>query len=95
MTASYYRGAHGIAIVYDVTDRESYDSVKMWMQEIDKFATDNVCKVLVGNKCDMGPARKVSTEEGEELARQYNVPFLETSARDSIGVEDCFITMAR
>ena len=58
-------------------------------------ATDNVCKVIVGNKCDLDEARKVSTEEGQELAKQYNVPFLETSARNSMGVEDCFLTMAK
>jgi Ras-related protein Rab-1A len=53
LTASYYRGAHGIIIVYDVTDRETFDNVQQWMQEIDRFATENVCKVLVGNKIDL------------------------------------------
>ena len=52
LTASYYRGAHGIIIVYDVTDRETFENVRQWMHEIERFANDNVCKVLVGNKCD-------------------------------------------
>ena len=69
LTASYYRGAHGIIVVYDVTDRDTFENVRQWMQEIDKFATDNVCKVIVGNKCDLDESRKVSTEEGEELAK--------------------------
>ena len=69
LTASYYRGAHGIIVVYDVTDRDTFENVRQWMQEIDKFATDNVCKVIVGNKCDLDDSRKVSTEEGEELAK--------------------------
>ena len=78
-----------------MTDRDTFENVRQWMQEIEKFATENVCKVIVGNKCDLDEKRKVTTEEGEELARSFGVPFLETSARDCIGVEDCFMTMAR
>jgi len=65
------------------------------MQEIERFANDNVCKVLVGNKCDLEDKRKVSKEEGEELARHYQIPYLETSAKSNICVEDSFTTMAR
>jgi len=65
------------------------------MHEIERFANDNVCKVLVGNKIDKENARQVSKEEGEELAKHYNIPYLETSARNNICVEDSFITMAQ
>ena len=65
------------------------------MNEIEKYANDNVCKVLVGNKCDLVEKRKVSKEEGEELARHYQIPCLETSAKNNICVEDSFTTMAR
>ena len=65
------------------------------MQEIERFANDNVCKVLVGNKCDLEDKRKVSKEEGEELARHYQIPYLETSAKSNNCVEDSFTTMAR
>ena len=65
------------------------------MHEIDRFANDNVCKVLVGNKCDLEDRRKVSKEEGEELAKHYNIPYLETSAKSNICVEESFTTMAR
>ena len=95
MTASYYRGAHGIIIVYDVTERETFENVSQWMHEIEKFANDNVCKVLVGNKIDMVDKRVVTKEEGEELAKHYNIPYLETSAKNNIHVEDSFITMAK
>lgn len=64
------------------------------MQEIDRFASENVCKVLVGNKCDKVDQRKVSKEEGEELAKSYGVPYVETSAKSNICVEDSFTTMA-
>lgn len=65
------------------------------MQEIDKFATDNVCKVLVGNKIDLIDKRQVTRDEGEELAKSYGIPYLETSAKSNTNVEDCFITMAK
>ena len=60
------------------------------MQEIEKFANNNVCIVLVGNKCDLTDRRQVSTEEGQELASYYNIPYLETSAKSNICVEESF-----
>jgi GTPase SAR1 family protein len=60
----------------------------------DRFANAGVCKILVGNKCDMEESRKVSNEEGMELAKHYEIPFLETSAKNSINVDNSFITMS-
>jgi Ras-related protein Rab-1A len=94
LTSSYYRGAHGIIIVYDVTNKDSFDNVKQWMQEIEKFASENVNKLLVGNKSDLEEQRKVTYDEGVELAKKFDIPFLEVSAKNALNVEDTFITMA-
>ena len=76
-----------------MTDRDTFDNVKTWMHEIDKYATNGVCKILVGNKSDLEDQRQVSFEEGQELAKQYEIPFLEASAKQSINVDTSFLTM--
>ena len=95
ITKSYYRGSNGIVVVYDITDRESFEQITHWMNEIDSNASSEVCRLLVGNKADLNDKRAVKTEEGEALARQFGIPFLETSAKESINVENMFTTMAQ
>jgi Ras-related protein Rab-1A len=94
ITKSYYRGSNGIVVVYDITDRESFDQVQHWMSEIDAHASSDVCRLLVGNKADLNDKRAVKTDEGAALARQFGIPFLETSAKDASNVETMFTTMA-
>jgi len=94
ITSSYYRGAHGIIVVYDMTDQESFNNVKQWLQEIDRYACENVNKLLVGNKCDLSAKRAVETSTAKEYADQLGIPFLETSAKSSTNVEQAFLTMA-
>ena len=62
ITSSYYRGAHGIIVVYDVTDDDSFNNVKQWLNEIDRYASENVNKLLVGNKSDLIQKKKVDFE---------------------------------
>jgi len=95
ITSSYYRGAHGIIIVYDVTDLDSFNNVKQWLKEIDRYACENVNKLLVGNKSDLQDKRAVAQAEAKAFAEELGVQFLETSAKNSINVEDAFMTMAR
>jgi len=94
ITSSYYRGAHGIIVVYDTTDSETYEHVKTWLHEIDRYASENVNKLLVGNKSDLTSKRQVETEAAKEFADSVNIPFLETSAKNATNVEDAFMTMA-
>ena len=82
-------------MTYDITDRESFSAIENWMNEVEKHASDNISRILVGNKSDMVDARQVSTDEGKELAEHYNVRFLETSAKDCKNVEEAFIMMTR
>jgi len=95
ITSSYYRGAHGIIVVYDVTEQKSFTNVMKWLKEIDTFAGPQVQKLLVGNKCDMESSRTVSAETGKEMANKLEIPFVETSAKDSLNVDTAFVTMAR
>ncbi|XP_058191439.1 ras-related protein RABD2a-like [Rhododendron vialii] len=94
ITSSYYRGAHGIIVVYDVTDQESFNNVKQWLNEIDRYASDGVNKLLVGNKCDLTANKVVSYETAKAFADEIGIPFMETSAKDSTNVEQAFMAMA-
>ena len=95
ITSSYYRGAHGIIVVYDVTKRASFDNVKTWLHEIDRYASENVNKLLVGNKCECDDTvRQVPTAEGKSFAESVSLNFLETSAKAGTFVDTAFLMMA-
>jgi len=94
ITSSYYRGAHGIIVVYDITDQVSFNNVKMWLQEINRYANENVNKLLVGNKNDLASKRVVEAAVAQEFADSNNIPFLETSAKIAQNVERPFFLMA-
>ncbi|XP_034024950.1 ras-related protein Rab-1B-like [Thalassophryne amazonica] len=93
ITSSYYRGAHGIIIVYDVTEQESFNNVKQWLDEIDRYACENISRLLVGNKSDLVSKKEVDSAMAQDLASSLKIPFLETSAKSSDNVEKAFLTM--
>ncbi|GLJ55705.1 hypothetical protein SUGI_1196610 [Cryptomeria japonica] len=92
LTSSYYRGAQGIILVYDVTRRQTFTNLSdIWAKEADQHSTNQDCiKMLVGNKVDREDERVVSKKEGIDLARQLGALFLECSAKTRINVENCF-----
>ncbi|XP_052172922.1 ras-related protein RABC2a-like isoform X2 [Diospyros lotus] len=96
MTSSYYRGAQGIILVYDVTQRETFRNLSdVWAKESDLYSTNQACvKMLVGNKIDKVSERAVSKEEGIELAKELGSLFIECSAKTGENVEQCFKELA-
>nr|GMC59089.1 ras-related protein RABE1c-like [Ipomoea batatas] len=93
---SYYRGAMGILLVYDVTDESSFNNIRNWIRNIEQHASDNVNKVLVGNKADMDESKRaVPTSKGQALADEYGIKFFETSAKTNMNVEEVFFSIAR
>lgn len=65
ITTNYYRGSNGILIAYDITNRKTFENVRFWLQEINNHANENVCKILIGNKCDLNSERKVDYREAK------------------------------
>jgi len=94
ITSSYYRGAHGIIVVYDTTNADSLHNVEKWLTEIDRYARKDVPKILVGNKNDLVDERQVSLQEGRDMGDRFSMKFLETSAKNSSNVEEAFNEIA-
>ena len=93
ITSSYYRGGHGILVVYDITDRDSFTNLNSWLIEIEKSANKNVYKILIGNKCDLEDKRAVTFQEGKDFAESNGMHFMETSAKTAQKVNDAFETL--
>eukprot|EP01097_Dermamoeba_algensis_P002183 TRINITY_DN1871_c0_g1_i1.p1 TRINITY_DN1871_c0_g1~~TRINITY_DN1871_c0_g1_i1.p1 ORF type:complete len:200 (-),score=52.34 TRINITY_DN1871_c0_g1_i1:111-710(-) len=90
LTSSYYRNANAMIVVYDVTNKESFDVVEGFVKEGNTYSSSSCCKFLVGNKKDLEDKRVVSRAEGEEIAGRLKIPFFETSAKSGDGVDALF-----
>lgn len=96
LTSSYYRGAQGVVMVYDVTRRDSFENLEQWLKEVQLYTPDNgegVVKLLVGNKIDL--QRRVPREEAEAWARDHGMLFLEASAKTKLGIRQCFLEVVQ
>jgi len=85
----------GIMLVYDITNMKSFENIKNWIRNIEEHASGDVEKMILGNKKDMEEKRVVAEEKGQMLAMEYNIKFLETSAKEGDNIEKAFFTMAK
>jgi len=97
ITQSYYRSAHGVILVYDLTKRSSFLNIQRWMEEVRRYTASNVLIMLIGNKCDLETLREVETLEAQVVAERTPeiLTVLETSARDDTNVTEAFTCMAK
>jgi len=90
----YYIGVAAAILVYDITRRETFDHIALWLNDVIEIAPPNLTTILVGNKCDLSDRRTVSYEEGETFAKTHGLFFLETSTKTAHNVEEAFTTAA-
>ena len=95
VVSTYFRGAHGILLLYDVTNKDSFKNLENWLIEIEKNAKEKVLKILIGNKCDLTDDREISTEEGKAFALRNGMEFMETSAKMNTNVTEAFETLGK
>ena len=91
MASSYFKKTDCAFFVYQITNRESFENINNWIATCNSNASRKVLMALIGNKCDLEEERKVSTEEGKNLAKKYGIPFYETSAKTGENVQEAFI----
>ncbi|OHT16584.1 Ras-related protein Rab-13 [Tritrichomonas foetus] len=93
IAVSYYRRAHGIALLYDVSNMQSFEHIPMWLDSVKQNTDKTVPLILIGNKCDL--AAKVGLDEGKQMAEENGVPFFLTSAKTGEGITEAFESLAR
>ena len=93
--SSYLRGSNGIFLIYDITNRDSFEILENWLIEIEKNASQNVLKILIGNKSDFVYDREIKIEEGQAFANRKGMKFIETSDKLNANVNEAFETLAK
>ncbi|VDM69798.1 unnamed protein product, partial [Strongylus vulgaris] len=88
ITRSYYRGAAGALLVYDITRRDTFNHLTSWLEDARQHSNSNMVIMLIGNKSDLEARREVKREEGEAFAREHGLVFMETSAKTAANVEE-------
>ena len=95
ITRTYYKGAIGALLVYDITRKETFNHIVKWLEEVKSHSNKDICIILIGNKKDLENKRQVTREEGEDFAKKNEIMFLETSAKTAEYVADAFINSAQ
>ncbi|CAD5122173.1 DgyrCDS10619 [Dimorphilus gyrociliatus] len=96
ITQSYYRSAHAVLLVYDITKEKSFENIEKWLEDVRKYTGNNVLKVLIGNKCDLEQARRISTEKAKLFSEKYNMfSMIEVSAKDCCNINESFINLTK
>jgi len=95
ITRSFYRGAAGALLVYDITRRATFDNISRWLEDVRQHSNFNMEIILIGNKSDLECQRTVQKEEGYAFAREHGLLFMETSAKTSFNVDEAFMISAR
>jgi len=95
LTNAYYRDADALILLYDITNRSSFENVRNWLAQIKEHAKDSVEITLCGNKADLIGHRKVKADEGRQLAHAYNIVFMETSAKTGQNIHETFMELTR
>jgi len=94
ITSSYYRTAAGIILAFDLTDAQSFNRVTNWMDDIKMYANSDAVVVLVGTKSDLDEERVVNIKEIKMMVEQLGIPYVETTSKDGLGVEEVFNRLA-
>jgi len=95
ITSAYYRGAHGVILVYDITESSSFEHVQDWLDEVHKSAGSTVTKLIVGNKADLVESRQVEEATAQNYAERLQSSFIETSAKTAANVDNAFLIIAK
>uniref|UniRef100_A0A3B0MY42 Rab GTPase, putative n=1 Tax=Theileria annulata TaxID=5874 RepID=A0A3B0MY42_THEAN len=93
ITSTYYRGADGIIMVYDITDKSSFEHINDWLSEVNKYSSEDTCKLLLGNKCDMEDNRDVSLTDVQRLSEVIEVPAMDVSAKTGHNIDKAFYSI--
>ena len=93
ITGAYYKGSKGAFVVYDITRKDSFDSVDKWINDLKSSSDQKLVVIIIGNKCDLEDKREILDEQGEEKAKSFGCAFLETSALSGNNVDKAFEMM--
>mmetsp|Transcript_47710 Transcript_47710/g.55176 ORF Transcript_47710/g.55176 Transcript_47710/m.55176 type:complete len:212 (-) Transcript_47710:180-815(-) len=94
ITQNFYKNAMGVIIVFDLTDEGTFDNVRNWIRQIKNHAGENVCRLLVGNKCDI-EENKIPKEKIAEFVKEVDIEYFETSAKSNININEAFYSIAK